>query len=149
MALTERIRSDLEKALRQGDTLRRSVLRMVLSAMNYAEIDQQKTLDDVGVIDVLSREAKKRRESIEAFEKGNRPDLVAQEKAELAIISEYLPQQISREEIMTLARKIVSEVGATGPVDKGKVMSKIIPQTKGKAEGKVVNDIVSEILNSL
>ena len=149
MALAEKIRSDLDKAIKQGDTVRRSTLRLVISGMGYAEIEKQKHLDDADIIDVLSKEAKKRRESIEAFEKGNRPDLVAQEKAELAIISEYLPTQMSPEDIKALAEKVIAEIGATGPADKGKVMSKLMPQTKGKAEGKVVSDIVTEALSKL
>ena len=149
MALAEKIRSDLDKAIKQGDTVRRSTLRLVISGMGYAEIEKQKHLDDADIIDVLSKEAKKRRESIEAFEKGKRPDLVAQEKAELAIISEYLPAQMSPEDIKALAEKVIAEMGATGPADKGKVMSKLMPQTKGKAEGKVVSDIVTEALSKL
>jgi len=149
MALGEEIRTDMEQALRKGDKLRVSVLRLVLSAMNYAEIAKQKKLDDVGVIAVLAKEAKQRRESIEAFEKGNRQDLVDKEKAELAIITEYLPQQMSREEITAAAQKIIDQVGAKSPADKGKVMSQLIPLTKGKAEGKDVSDVVNELLSKL
>ena len=149
MALGEKIRIDMEQALRKGDKLRVSVLRLVLSAMNYAEIAKQKKLDDVGVIAVLAKEAKQRRESIEAFEKGNRQDLVDKEKAELAIITEYLPQQMSREEITAAAQKIIDQVGAKSPADKGKVMSQLIPLTKGKAEGKDVSDVVNELLSKL
>ncbi len=146
MALPEKIRADMETALRQGNKERLSVLRMVLSAMNYYEIEKQKKLDDSGVIDVLSREAKKRRESIEAFEKGNRQDLVEKEKNELAIISEYMPAQMSKEEILSSAQDVIKQIGATGIADKGKVMSRLMPLTKGKADGKEVSDIVSELL---
>jgi len=149
MALQEKIKTDLEQALRSGDKLRLSVLRLIVSAINYYEIEKQKKVDDSGVIEVLSREAKKRKESIEAFEKGNRQDLVNQEKAELAIITEYMPQQMSRDEIMDLAKKVIDQVGAKSPADKGKVMQQLVPQTKGKAEGKEVSDIVNDLLSKI
>ena len=149
MALAETIRSDLESALRQGNKVRLSVLRMLLASIKNAEIDQHKALDDAGILGAIAKEAKKRRESIEAFEQGNRPELVAQEKAELAILSEYLPEQMSHGEILAAAHKVIEEIEATGPGDKGKVMSQLMPQTKGRAEGKKVSDIVSELLSSI
>ncbi len=149
MALAERIKSDLEQAVRQSNKERRSVLRMVMAGIKNAEIDQRKALDDAGIIGVLTKEVKTRQESIEAFEQGNRPDLVAQQKEELAILSEYLPEQMSRDDVVAAARKVIADVGAAGPGDKGKVMSQLIPQTKGRADGKLVNDIVSELLSSL
>ena len=148
MSLSEQIRSELEQALRQKDTLRCSTLRLLLSSIHNAEIDQQhKALDDAGVATVVAKEIKKRRESIEAFEKGNRPDLVAKEKNELDILAKYLPQQMSRDEIIAIAKQVIAEVGARSPGDKGKVMGKLMPQTKGKADGKEVNDIVTELLS--
>ena len=149
MALSEKIRADLEQALRQRDKMRCSVLRLVLANVKNTEIAQQKTLDDQGVLGAIIRETKQRHESIEAFEKGNRQDLADKEKAELAILMEYLPEQISHDDIVTAARKVIEEVGATGPGDKGKVMSRLIPQMKGKAEGQEVNAVVSELLSSI
>ena len=148
MTLAEKIRTDLEQALRNKDALRCSVFRMALSNVRNAEIAQQKTLDDSGVLVVLEKEAKMRRESIEAFEKGNRPDLVAKEKAELAIILEYMPEQMTREEIVAIARKVISEVGATSQKDRGKVMSQLMPQLRGRAQGQEVSEVVSELLGS-
>jgi len=148
MTLVKKIRTDLEQSLRRRDTRRCSVLRMVLASMRNAEIAQQKDLDDSGILVVIDKEAKMRRESIEAFEKGNRPDLVANEKAELAILLEYLPEQMSREEIIAAARKVISELGATTPKDKGKVMSQLMPQLRGRAQGQEVSDVVSELLSS-
>ena len=149
MALPERIKADMEQALRKSEKLRLSTLRLIVSAMNYYEIEKQKKIDDAGVIEVLSREAKKRKESIEAFEKGNRQDLADQEKAELAIISEYMPQQMSQDEITAAARTIIAQVGAKGPSDKGKVMQQLVPLTKGKADGKAVSDTVNDLLSKL
>ena len=148
MALVQKIRTDLEQSLRQKDQLRCSVLRLVLSSLHNAEIAQQKTLDDDGILIVIDKEAKMRRESIEAFEKGNRPDLVAKEKAELAILLEYLPEQMTREQIVAAAQKVISELGASSPKDKGKVMSQLMPQLRGKAQGQEVSDVVSELLSS-
>ena len=148
MTLVQRIRSDLEQSIRKEDKRRCLVLRLVLASMRNAEIAQQKTLDDPGILSVIEKEAKMRRESIEAFEKGNRPDLVTNEKAELAILLEYLPEQMSREEIVAAAHKVISELGATSPKDKGKVMSQLMPQLRGRAQGQEVSDVVSELLSS-
>ena len=148
MALEEKIRTDLEQALRKNDKLRCSVLRLALSSLRNAEIAQQKTLDDGGILIVIDKEAKMRRESIEAFEKGNRPDLVDKEKAELAILLEYLPEQLTREQIVAAARKVISETGATSPKDKGKVMSQLMPQLRGKAQGQEVSEVVIELLSN-
>jgi uncharacterized protein YqeY len=149
MALADDIKSDMGQALKAGDKERLSVLRLLISAIGYAEIDKQKKLDDNDVIDVLSKEAKKRKESIEAFEKGNRQDLVDKEKAELTVIAKYMPQQMSRDEIISIVQKVINETGVKTPAEKGKVMGKVIPLTKGKAEGKEVNDIVTELLSKL
>jgi uncharacterized protein YqeY len=148
MALAQKIRNDLEQSIRKDDKRRCLVLRSVLASIRNAEIAQQKDLDDSGILVVLDKEAKMRRESIEAFEKGNRPDLVANEKAELAILLEYLPEQMSREEIAAAARKVISELGATSQKDKGKVMSQLMPQLRGRAQGQEVSDVVSELLST-
>ncbi len=148
MNLQEKIREDLIKAVRDENRVRRSVLRLVLASIRNAEIAQQKDLDDAGVIDVLTKEVKQRRESVEAFQKGNRQDLVAQEEAELVVLKEYLPEPMNREEIIALTRKIIGEIGARGPGDKGKVMGQLMPQVKGRADGKEVSTIVSELLAS-
>jgi uncharacterized protein YqeY len=147
MALEKKIRTDLEQSLRKNDKLRCSVLRMVLAGIRNAEIAQQKTLDDDGILVVIDKEAKMRRESIEAFEKGNRQDLVDKEKAELAILLEYLPEQMTRDQILAAAQKVISELGASSPKDKGKVMSQLMPQLRGKAQGQEVSEVVNELLS--
>jgi uncharacterized protein len=147
MALAEKIRSDLEQSLRRKDQLRCSVLRLLLSSLHNAEIAQQKKLEEADIITVIDKEAKMRRESIEAFEKGNRPDLVAKEKAELAILLEYLPEQMSRDQIEEAARKVITELGASSPKDRGKVMSQLMPQLRGKAQGQEVSDVVNQLLS--
>lgn len=149
MTLLEKINNDLHDAMRARDELRKLVLRSLLSSCNYAEIAKQKKLDDAGVIEVIAREIKQRKESIEAYTQGNRPDLVANEKAEMEILQQYMPAQMSHDEIVALAQQALQEVGAKGPGDKGKVMQKLMPQVKGKADGAEVNKIVVELMSKL
>lgn len=144
--MQDRLFSDLKQAMKKGDKIRQSVIRLARAEIQNAEKAQGKPLDDPGVIDVLSKEAKKRRESIAEFSKGDRQDLVAKEEAELAILLEYLPPQLSREEIVAAARSVIEELGAQGPGDKGRVMGKLMPQLKGKAEGRLVSEVVAELL---
>lgn len=146
MTLQEKLRADLKQAMKGRDSKRSSLIRLVLAGVKNAEIDKGAPLDDSGVIDIISREVKQHRESISEFGKGNRADLVAKEEDELALLLEYLPPQMSREEIAEAARKVIEQVGARGPGDKGKVMSQLMPQLKGKAEGREINDVVSELL---
>ena len=147
MTLQERLIADLRNAMKSGDKVRQSTIQLVRAGIKNAEIAKGDSLDDAGVIDILSREVKQRRESIDEYAKANRQDLVAKEEAELAIVLEYMPHQMSREEIMALARQVIGEVGAQGPRDKGKVMSRIMPEVKGKAEGRVVNEVVNQLLD--
>ena len=147
-SLKERLTSDLKQAMKSGDTMRRNVIRLVMSAIRNAEIAKRGELEEPDVIGVIAKEARQRQESIDAFKQGNRQDLVSQEEAELAILQEYLPQQAGREEIVAAAQQIIVEVGAEGPRDKGKVMPRLIAQFKGKADGREINDIVTELLSS-
>ena len=146
MKLKEKIQEALKAALKRQQGVEVSTLRLLLSEIKYAEIAQQKPADDGKVLDVIARQVKRRRESIEAFRKGSRGDLVAQEEAELAVLMSYLPRQMSREEVVAAARQAMDAVGASGPNDKGKVMGQLMSQLKGKADGKEVSEIVSELL---
>ncbi len=146
ITLKDKIQEALKRALKGQQIVEVSTLRLLLSEIRYAEIAQQKPADDGKVLDVIAREVKRRRESIEAFKKGNRGDLVAQEEAELAVLMSYLPEQLSREEVIALARKAIDAVGAKSPSDKGKVMAQVMPQLKGKADGREVSEIVLELL---
>jgi uncharacterized protein YqeY len=139
---------DLKQAMRSRDKLRLSVIRLVMSAVKNTEIARRADLSDTDILGVIAKEARQRQESIEAFKQGNRHDLVAREEAELAILQEYLPEQMTREEIIAAARQVIEEVGAQGPGDKGKVMPKIIAQLKGRADGREINAVVTELLSS-
>ena len=145
-ALKQKLTDDLKQAMRGGDGVRRSVIRLVQAAIKNAEIARQATLEDADILGIMAKEVRQRKESIEAFKQGNRQDLVAQEEAELAILQEYLPQQITREEVMAEARRVIEEVGAQGLSDKGKVMPKLIAQLKGRADGREINAVVTELL---
>lgn len=146
MTLQDKVAGDLRQAQKSGDKTRVTVLRLVKAGVKNAEIAQGAPIDDAGVIDVITREVKQHRESITEFTKGNRQDLVAKEEAELATLMEYLPKQMSREEVEVMVRQVIEQVGATGPGDKGKVMSQLMPQLKGRADGREANDIVTELL---
>ena len=147
MTLQERLIEDVKTAMRTRDQGRLSTLRMVRAAVHDEEIAlQRSTLDDDGVIQVISRMARQHRESIDLFRQGNRQDLVEKEEARLAVLTKYLPQQLSGEELIELAQQVIQEVGAQGPTDRGKVMGKLMPQVRGKAEGAQVNAIVTELL---
>jgi len=147
VSLKQKLAEDLKQALRNDDKVRRSVIRLVMSAIRNAEISRQADLTEPDILGVIAKEVKQRRESIEAFKQGNRQDLVAQEEAEMAVLEEYLPQQMTRDEIMAEARRVIAEVGAQGPGDKGKVMPKLIPQLRGRADGREINEIVTELLS--
>ncbi len=146
MSLKTRLDDDLKAAMRSRDVLRRSVIRLVLSAVHNEEIAKQTELDDEGITGVLGKQAQQRRESIEAYTQGERQDLADKEKAELEIIMTYLPEQMSREAIAAVVQKAIAETGAAGLQDMGKVMSHVMPEVRGKAQGREVNAIASELL---
>ena len=145
-ALKRKLMDDLKQALRGGDKTRLSVIRLIMAAIKNAEIARRTALDDADILGIITKEVRQRRESIDAFKQGNRPDLVAQEEAEMAILEQYLPQQMTRDEIIAEARRVIEEVGAQGPGDKGKVMPKLIAQLKGRADGREINAVVTELL---
>ncbi len=144
--LKQKLMDDLKQALKGGDKVRRSVIRLVMAAIKNAEIARQATLGDADILGIIAKEVRQRHESIDAFGLGNRHDLVAQEEAELAILQQYLPPQMTREEIVVAARQVIEEVGAQGLGDKGKVMPKLIAQLKGRADGREINAVVTELL---
>ncbi len=122
---------------------------MTLAAIKTSEIAKRSELDDDAVLTQIAKQAKQRRESIDAYKKAERQDLVAQEESELAILQAYLPKQLSREELTQVVREVVDEAGATGPSDKGKVMPILIKRLVGRAEGREINEVVTELLASL
>lgn len=146
MDLKEKLRADLTAAMRASDTQRRDVLRMVLAAVKQTEIDSRVALDDAGVQDVLRKQMKQRQESIDDFTRAGRADDVARETAEAALIASYLPQMMTREEIEQLARAAIAETGVVDAKGMGQVMGRLMPLVKGRADGRLVNDVVRDLL---
>lgn len=132
--------------MRGGDAQRRDVLRMVLAAIQQTEVDSRKTLDEDGLQDVLRKQLKMRQESIADFEKAGRPKEVERELTESAIIEAYLPKMMTRLEIEQLAKGVIEELGVTDAKSMGQVMSRLMPHVKGRADGRVVNDVVRGLL---
>ena len=148
MPLRERLVEELKAAMRQRNEVLVSTLRLLRADIQNREIELRKPLDDAGVVAIISKQVRQRQESIEAFRKGNRPEMAEREEAEMAILQEYLPEQLPREEVVALAAKVIQEVAATGPGDLGKVMGPLMQQVRGKADGGEVRSIVSELLSS-
>ena len=146
--LQQKLTDDLKQAMKGGDTLKRSVIRLLMAAIKNAEIAKQKALDDSDILGVIAKEIRQRKESIEAFKQGNRPELAANEEAEMAVLEAYMPAQMSRDEIVAEAQQVIKEVGAESIRDKGKVMPQLIAKLKGKADGREINEVVTELLGS-
>ena len=146
MSLADKLQEDMKLALKSRDELRLSTIRLLRSSVGYAHIEKGNELTDDEVLDVLSKAAKQRRESIEAAERGGRADIAEKETAELTIISEYLPKQLDEAELEAIARQIASEVGATDPRDRGKVMGPLMQRIRGQADGRLANQVVERIL---
>ena len=147
--LRETIDSDLKEAMRNREALKRTGLRTMLSEIRNAEINSQTTLDDEGIISVLTKQVQQRKDSVEAYEAANRQDLVAKETEEINIISVYLPEQLPQEEIEQIIDSAISQSGASSLDDMGKIMGLVMPQVRGRADGKIVNTIVTSKLRAL
>ncbi len=148
-SLKERLDGDLKDAMRNKDSIRRTVLRTIISEIRNAEIAKQEALDDEGVLVVMTKQAQQRRDSIEAFKVASRSDLVESESAELKIISGYLPEQLSEDEIEVVITEVISQVEAKGSSDMGKVMKEIMQRVRGRADGKMVSAIVTSRLKEM
>ena len=155
MNLKDQLNADLRDAMRSGDDVRKSTLRMLITAVRNAEIPPEGAdvtasrldLDDEGVLNVVRKEVKQRRDSIDLYAKANRSDLAAKEEAEVAVLATYLPQQMTKPEIEAVARTIIERLGASGAADKGKVMPAVMAELRGKAEGRDINAVVTDLLS--
>ena len=147
MTLKEQLSDAMKQAMKAHDTLRLSVVRMIRSTIQNREIDQKRELDDQGVIEVISTLVKQRRESIRLYQEGNRPDLVEKEEAELAILIGFLPAQLDAAEISELVSNFIREAGVVNIKDMGRIMKALTPLTAGRADGKMVSDIVRQQLS--
>ena len=146
MNLSERLNDDMKQAMKSKDKFRLTVIRMIRASVKNLEIDLKRSLDDNEVLDILSREVKQRKDSLQEFKNAGRDDLVTDLAAEIEIISQYLPEQLTEEEIQEIVRQTIQELGASSKADMGKVMSALLPKTKGRADGKLVNQFVQQFL---
>ena len=149
MGLRDKLEDDIKSAMRDHNQARLDALRFLKFAVQAVEKEHKSELDDTGMINVATKQASDRRDSIKAFEEGGRDAMAAKEAAELVVLEEFLPPQMPADEIMSMIQSIAVEVGASSIQDKGKLMSKLMPQTRGKADGSVVNQMATEYLESL
>jgi len=148
MNLNERLTEDMKAALKAGPAgkLRLETIRFLRAAIKNAEIEKHAPLSDDEILGIITKQVKQLRESLADFQRSNRQDLVEKAEAEIAILSEYLPKQLSADEVRDLARTVIAQVGAQGPKDMGKVMGPLMAQVRGRADGKMVQQIVKELL---
>ena len=151
MGLREQLMADLKEAMREKDEARKRTIRSVIAALKQAETQldssgQRASLDDAGILALIAKQAKERQESIDAFRSGGREDLVAQEEVDLALLETYLPRQLNQNEVEAEAREVIDEVGASGLQDIGKVMKPLMARLRGRADGRLANQIVRELL---
>jgi len=146
MNLSDRLNDEMKQAMKSKDKFRLTTIRMMRASIKNLEIELKRPLDDAEVLDILSREIKQRKDSLQEFKKAGREDLVDNLAAEIDIISVYLPEQLTEEEIQEIVRQTIHELGASSKADMGKVMGALMPKTKGRADGKLVNQAVQQFL---
>lgn len=146
MSLKDRLLEDMKTAMRDKDTIRKNTVQMTRSAVLQVEKDNRITLDDDGITDVIAKEVKKRRDALPEYEKSGRLDLIDSLKAEIEVLLQYLPQQLTEEELEPIVRQAIAETGAVSAKDLGKVMQAVMPKVKGRADGRMINQIAKKIL---
>lgn len=146
MSLAERLNDDMKQAMKAQDKFRLSTIRMVRASVKNQEIELRRPLEDNEVLEILSREVKQRKDSLQEFTKAGRDDLAKDLEAEIAIIAQYLPEQLTEEEIKAIVTQTIQETGASSKADMGKLMGALMPKVKGRADGKLVNQIVQQLL---
>ncbi|MBS6611008.1 MULTISPECIES: GatB/YqeY domain-containing protein [Peptoniphilus] len=147
MSLKERLMADLKTAMKEKDKLRKDVITMVRASVKQKEVDERVELEDADIENIISKQLKEKKASIEEFKKGNREDLVEKTNDEIEILLEYLPEQLSDEELKEIIKKVIDENNITSMKDIGLLMKNVMPLVKGKADGKQVNVIAKELLN--
>ena len=146
MSLKEKLQEDLKSSMKNKDTVRKSVVTLIRASIKQYEVDNRVELEDDAIIDLIAKQLKQRRDSLVEFEKANRDDLVSETEAEIEVLKEYLPQQLSEEELNEIVIATISEVGATSMKDMKHIMSSIMPKVKGRADGKLINELVRKNL---
>lgn len=147
MSLKEILADDLKSAMKDKDTVRKNTVQMVRAAVLQIEKDKKITLDDEGVLEVIAKQLKQRKDSLPDYEKSGREDLIAELKAEMEVLMKYLPEQLTEEELKVIVADAIKSTGASSMKDMGKIMSAVMPQTKGRADGKMINEIAKAMLS--
>lgn len=146
MSTKQQLQDDLKDAMRSGDKLRKTTLRMALAAIKLAEVDNRGELDESAVLAILQKEVKARKEAISDAQRAGRPEIVAEAESEIEILKIYLPEQLTPEELIALAQDVIAEVGATSPREMGQVMKALMPRLQGRATGSEASKVVRELL---
>ena len=146
MSLKEKLQEDLKSSMKNKDTVRKSVVTLVRSSIKQFEVDNRVELDEEGIVDIIAKQLKQRRDALVEFQKAGREDLINETESEIQVLKEYLPRQLSEEELNEIVKSTISEVGATSMKDMGKIMSVIRPKTKGRADGKLINELIKKNL---
>lgn len=146
MSLKERLLEDMKTAMREKDTVRKNAIQMTRSAVLQVEKDNKITLDDDGILEIIAKEVKKRKDSLPDYEKSGRQDLIDSLKVEIDTLTSYLPEQLSEAELEVLVKEAVQETGANSARDMGKIMQAVMPKVKGRADGRMINQIAKRLL---
>lgn len=146
MTVKDKLQEDLKTAMREKDTVRKNVVQLIKAGVLQYEKDNKTTLDDEGVLGVIAKQLKQRRDSLPDYEKSGREDLIAQLKREMELLMEYLPAQLTHEELVEIVKDAIAKTGASSIKDMGKIMAAVMPQTKGRADGKEINLIARELM---
>ncbi|HSQ89044.1 GatB/YqeY domain-containing protein [Romboutsia sp.] len=146
MSLKQKLQEDLKSSMKNKDAVRKSVVTLIRASIKQYEVDNRVELEDDGIIDIISKQLKQRKDGLVEFTKAGREDLVSEAEAEIEVLKEYLPQQLSEEELNKIVKSTISELGATSMKDMGKIMSAIKPKVKGRADGKLINELVKNNL---
>lgn len=146
MSLKEQLLEDMKNAMKDKDVIRKNTVQIVRAAVLQVEKDNKITLDDDGILDIIAKEVKKRRDVLPEYEKSGRQDLIDDLKAEIDVLLQYLPQQLTEEELEVIVRQAIQDTGATSARDMGRIMQTVMPQVKGRTDGKMINLIVKKII---
>lgn len=147
MSLKEQLAIDLKSAMKDKDTVRKNVVQMIRAGVLQIEKDKKVTLDDNGVLEVIAKQLKQRKDAMPDYEKSGRSDLIAELKAEIGYLMEYLPEQLSEEELTEIVKAAVAETGASSVRDMGKIMGAVLPKVQGRADGRMINEIAKKLLS--
>ena len=146
MSIKDKLKDDLKTAMLEKDTVRKNVVQLIKAGVLQVEKDKKITLDDEGVLDVIAKQLKQRRDSLPDYEKSGRDDLIAQLKREMELLMEYLPAQLTHDELVEIIKDAIAGTGASEIKDMGKIMAAVMPKVKGRADGKEINAIARELL---